>query len=395
MQPTSTTHNLCPEITLLLYLLSRTQKEITLEDSYNWDYFSELTHKLRVAPLVYKRVKENPFYLNIPQDIVNFLEQRYYKTLQKNTLLYHAFEQIHTICSQYNISIIPLKGIFLAEQVYGDIGIRPLSDIDLLVPEQDIDTCVTILSELGYRFDTRFVKSDFIDEQRESKHIPLMARQNVGVEFHMRVLSVDHSLGITTQDFWDHTIPGVLSGMQIQHFHPHFLLLHICLHEHEHFAHAKIHFIAYVDIAYCTATYRNCINWKEFTELCTKYNCVHQVFSHIYLAAKYIGADVPDNIYQLGASVCDNYSEDFFCNHVQGNTEFVAKKRNRNIIELKNVQGFTNKVRFLLHDMFPSQEFMINRYAIRYPHLYFLYYPRRIWDGGISLYKYLIKKERI
>ena len=173
--------NLPPEIVLMFQLLSQSEKPVCLQKNYDWDYFSTVTHQLRVAPLVYKRICDLNLEQLIPERIFSIIKQQYYKTLQKNTILYHAFTQIHTLCAEKNISIVPLKGIFLADYVYGDIGIRPLSDIDILVNKKNISTCVGLLTDIGFSFDTRFQKSEFIEEQKESKHIPLLAKQGVGV----------------------------------------------------------------------------------------------------------------------------------------------------------------------------------------------------------------------
>ena len=49
------------------------------------------------------------------------------------------------------IDVIPLKGPALAEALYRDPGLRPFTDLDLLVRRQDAARAVAVLGELGYR----------------------------------------------------------------------------------------------------------------------------------------------------------------------------------------------------------------------------------------------------
>jgi len=55
------------------------------------------------------------------------------------------------------IRSIALKGPLLGEAIYGDPGRRPSSDIDLLVPPEQLQTAVEVIRELGYRAPTDYV----------------------------------------------------------------------------------------------------------------------------------------------------------------------------------------------------------------------------------------------
>ena len=49
------------------------------------------------------------------------------------------------------IPVIPLKGPLLAEALYDDPGLRPFTDLDLLVRKRDVPRAVALLATLGYR----------------------------------------------------------------------------------------------------------------------------------------------------------------------------------------------------------------------------------------------------
>jgi hypothetical protein len=386
---------LSEEIACIIRCLSHNNKAFYFSDSLDWELFKTIARELRIAPILYYAICKQNLQKSIPDDVLQLLESHYYKTLQKNTVLYHHLSQLLIRFNKENITVVGLKGIFLAETVYEDIALRQLSDIDILIKKKDVSKCTEILTAMGFEFDTSFVKSDFITDMRDGKHLPMLVKQGVGVELHTHLIGKDNACTISTQDFWNSTRPGNLSGLPVLHFHPHYLLLHIILHADEHFASAKIHFIGYIDIARIIETYKKEINWNVFTELCDSYSCSNQVFIHLYLAAKYIGIDIPQEIFKKASQYCDSYQEEFFVHHIMCDTSFVPKKKNRNISELQTISGFRNKIRYLLDDMFPSKTFMLNRYKIKNPKMYMFYYPRRLFEGIVSLVKYVLHIGRI
>ena len=87
----------------------------------------------------------------------------YYKTLYMNIKFYDAYGKILSKFEEHNIQHIPLKGIYLAEWLYKDIGLRLLSDIDLLVKVSDGQKCIQLLMELGYKYEHQPVVSALVD----------------------------------------------------------------------------------------------------------------------------------------------------------------------------------------------------------------------------------------
>lgn len=378
------------EISWILSCIRQTPDSQFMQANFDWKYVCNVCVQLRIAPLIYHCIGKHNLSNTIPYTELEYLQKHYNKTIQKNTILYHTWTIISAEFRKKNIDVVPLKGIFLAETVYGDISMRQLSDMDILIQRKHIPDGVQILTNMGFTFDERYKKSDFIQDLRDSKHIPLLAKQGIGIELHTSLIIEDKGFCIPMQDFWTNTKPAKLSDMDCLQFHPHYLLIHICMHLDEHFVSAKIHFIAYVDILHCITTYTDTIHWDELYELCRNYGCEEQVFSHIYLTSKYLQAHIPAHIALKAEQLCSAYKEEYFLHHIHCDTSYSPKKKNRNIAELAHIKGWKAKCLYLLHDMFPSKTFMINRYRITNHKFYPFYYIRRIFDGFISLVKYVL-----
>jgi len=359
----------------------------------NWHSFLHKAIQNRLAPLIFKVLSESKLSTLIPELIFIELQKHYYKTISKNTLLFSAFDDILAKWKSQEIKVVALKGIFLAQIVYEDISIRPLSDIDVFVTKKDAEACANVLLSDGYQWDTSLIKSEFILAEKDLKHLPMLHKDGIGFEIHSSLIVTDKSFHIPLEDFWGNTQTyGELSNTVLA-FNPDYLLLHICMHLDEHFVDANIHFIAYIDILWITEKYKSEINWIRFEEMCIKYNCTANVYPHLYLSYKYLDAPIPDFITKKASILCTEYYHTYFVNKLQANSDFKAEKKNRNITDLKKINGLWNKIRFLFDDMFPSKRYMITRYNIKNTKTLYWYYVVRQFGGVKSLLHYLSKKD--
>ncbi|GAB4524424.1 MAG: hypothetical protein Fur0018_07970 [Anaerolineales bacterium] len=89
--------------------------------------------------------------LPIPAGLLDSLAPAYYETLARNTLLLQELGRILEAFEQAGIEVIVLKGAALAQTLYEDIGLRPMSDIDLLVRPEDVWRVWKIICSLGYQ----------------------------------------------------------------------------------------------------------------------------------------------------------------------------------------------------------------------------------------------------
>jgi len=145
--------------TELLFLLSRLDPDISsLENArafipnLNWDAFVPLTVKHGVSSLVYKNILRLE---NIPQDILARFEGLYNQCLRLNILMASELDRIIEVLSLEGIEVITLKGPVASEKIFGDIGLYPSGDIDILVKVDDIGRVKDLLESDGYRLNDK------------------------------------------------------------------------------------------------------------------------------------------------------------------------------------------------------------------------------------------------
>ncbi len=85
-----------------------------------------------------------------PSSVLDVLRESFLKNATRNALLYHDLAQVLTTLQTAGIKVAVLKGTHLAALIYPHIGLRPMADIDLLVPADKLELTHTLLLSLGY-----------------------------------------------------------------------------------------------------------------------------------------------------------------------------------------------------------------------------------------------------
>lgn len=86
----------------------------------------------------------------IPPSDMSALTQRYQTNLHKALFLSRELIRIVDHLSALGIEVMPYKGLALAEIAYGDIALRQVGDIDILIRPQDLPRAHAAVRELGY-----------------------------------------------------------------------------------------------------------------------------------------------------------------------------------------------------------------------------------------------------
>jgi hypothetical protein len=104
-----------------------------------------------VAGLLYKNLKKAGVLGYLGHEQIRHLQSAYYLTICFNLALIHDLKEILRRLNQRKIRVVLLQGIGLLQQTYKDIGLRPLTDIDLWVLPGRRDAVDDALAGLGYK----------------------------------------------------------------------------------------------------------------------------------------------------------------------------------------------------------------------------------------------------
>lgn len=368
--------------------------EDLIDSVEDWKLFTTGAIRNSVGPLIYKSFSYARNYSSIPDSTISKLKQAYYISFNRNESIYECFHVAIKAFSEKGKSVIALKGIFLADKIYHDIGLRHMSDIDLLVKKEDAECCREILYDIGFETRDRY-KSEFIRSTHDVKHLPQLVRNKISIELHLKTHTDDCEYNVIIDDYWKNATNAYISNTACLALCPNDLLQHLCLHLDYHFKNGKIQLYSYCDIAEVLKFFKNEIDWDTFEKSCSDYNCSKNAYLQLYLAYKYFTAPLPDYVKNIAIGYADEQSARLFLSYLKGNRGEISNEIvNSNIKKLRRIKGTGNRIKYLLDDIFPSPAFMRSRYMIKYKPLIFWYYIIRLMSGITGLFKHLAKPKK-
>ena len=117
------------------------------------DRLIDLADREGLTCLFYRNLKKSGLLETLSPQQRERLQKTYYKTAGFNLKLIHELKEVLFLVKQENIHVVLLQGMDLLQQLYEDIGLRPMIDIDLWVLQKDYTTFTAILTRQGYQRD--------------------------------------------------------------------------------------------------------------------------------------------------------------------------------------------------------------------------------------------------
>jgi len=131
------------------------------------------------------------------------------------------------------VRVVPLKGIWLAENIYEDGACRPMCDIDLLVPPEDLVRARAVFERLGY------TTTDYFSNLERDKHIRYTRPDTVlPIELHWRLWRTSemdqHLSEPNSNRIWEGLQEEKLHGVPVHIFPPDRQLVYLAQHIQNH-----------------------------------------------------------------------------------------------------------------------------------------------------------------
>jgi Uncharacterised nucleotidyltransferase len=200
-----------------------------------WELIFERVRVHHVYPLLFQNLDRLGFP-GVSGHVRADLEALYKVNVFRNTLLAEELARVLTLLEGAGIPVIPLKGITLAESLYGDIGLRLCTDIDVLVPRRMVAQVLHLLLASGYR--AEFTERFFVDRLRHRDTECRLEREERGFRFfldlHWGVLWRTSCDGGATEDLWSEARPKPFFNVSAYTLSPEWNLLFLAAHAAHH-----------------------------------------------------------------------------------------------------------------------------------------------------------------
>ena len=180
----------------------------------------------RVLPLLYHNLRAN----EVSDPFMGRLRGIYRRTWYQNQVRMHAMTRSLGLLAEAGIQTMVLKGAALISHCYRDYGLRPMEDVDILVPVDQARPAIRTL--LAHNFVPCAAPQDeLLDKIAEpERHVQIHFKDPRGYELDLQWRLFQESLGPdTSQEFW----PGVaaeIEGIRTRVLTAADQLLHVCVH---------------------------------------------------------------------------------------------------------------------------------------------------------------------
>jgi hypothetical protein len=219
------------------------------------------------------------------------LERAYYATGARNAALLSDLREVLTAFAAHGIETAVLKGAALVETVYGNLAVRPMHDLDLLVWEADTAAAARTLERLGFEPDDWYRPADWYVAHMH--HLVPYRRGLVKVEVHHHLLPPEFAVTVPLDVLWARVRPATVAGVPAKVLGPEDLLAHLVLHvvlAHDFTA----GLFRLRDIAEAVAHYRADIDWDRV--LAASAGVERPMYAGLRAARDVVGAEVPHRV---------------------------------------------------------------------------------------------------
>ncbi len=313
----------------------------------------------------------------IPADIAARLQTEMLASTQQVLVALAAARRIDEVLADAGVPALFLKGVHLAASVYPQAGLRPMRDIDVLVPEERADDALAALERAGAARESG--KDGDLDAWRAGMHhLPalVMPGRGVRVEVHTSLSPREQVSAAGVRDIpdWDQLWPRAASiecaGRTVRVLSPEDLLVHLVVHAvyHHRLSNGPL---ALADVGFLLARHR--IDWAAVWRAAEQQGIVRGCVLLLRLLEREWGPE-PVEWHGRGASVDDEVLQSASMLLLQ------ESQRPGHLVIAKASRGVGGAVRLALQRIFMPRRDLALMYPVKADSLAaFAWYPRHWW----------------
>ncbi|OAS85157.1 nucleotidyltransferase family protein [Metabacillus litoralis] len=370
--------NVPREVILILQLLKKDNHKLIEENSTNifadidWNLFIEQAKHHRVFPVLQSKLKGISNKL-IPSFVFQNLLLDYKINTFNMLKLSAEMERVSKIFIEEEIRLLFLKGPVIAHELYGDISLRTSSDLDFLIPLEDLNKAEVLLQQLGYEKED-YIKTVLNDWKWRHHHVTYFHPQKqMKLEIHWR-LNPGPGFEPNFEELWKRKSKSKLTTYPVFFLGKEDLFLFLVSHGARH-GWSRLRWL--LDIHHMT---EQDIDWGKTNKLLKKYHIHNLGAQALVLSTKLLNSKISVDM----KSILENrdscglaqeaifYLERMVNLHTDPVPEDISRYHKRHLISLMSGR---QKVLFYLSVLHPYSE---DAETLPLPkQLHFLYFPLR------------------
>lgn len=346
-----------------------------------WELWARSVVRAGVAPLLASILRRYP---EVPAAVLAAWRRLYVWHLRRNSGSLRELAEALEALRGAGIPTLLLKGAALGVAVYGNVGLRPMGDIDLLVHREDAARALALMEGLGYATtgaETRPGATLEYENEVALRHTrkPQMAP----VELHWGLLDSPHYQSTLDMEwFWRTAQPLEIEGAATLMLGPEAQLLHLCAHLMLHHGGASGHLQWYHDIAEVLVAYENALDWEALLAVAAANDLVLPLQRVLPVVWDGWQLEPPAGVRAQLAALQASAKEAQLFGQLTAPARPVAQ---RFFTDLASMPGWRQRWAYAWENIFPAPAYMRDRYRLSNPLLLPFAYLWRWFRGLASL----------
>lgn len=373
----------------LLGLLRGSDAETLLPlapEDRNWEEIISDAAAQGFTPWLYRRLKQSDMGRRLPAGLADRLEAEFFGLAARNIMLSNELGGVLRAFEGKQLRCAPLRGLALAECLYGDITARPMGDLDLLVRKQDLAEVAAILRDLGFReMDRRpgFAQAFYYTLKFfKDRHGWII------VEPHWSLAYPPFAERLDMEPVWRRCVRGRVAGVETWLLAQEELLLNLCLHLAHHDGSAPL--LWYYELDRFLRQQEATIDWSRVLILTQEAKLEFFLSKALGAVQALFATPIPGHVLSRLAQEPPRSVEGRLVRWLAGASTVDGKE---SLAVLFTLTGFSAKLRYALALLFPTPEFMRLQYGLSRRSQLGLAYIRRFcrlsWESLKGLLKLL------
>lgn len=288
----------------LLLKVALSDKETALDCWTQWKSINDFENDVdlgsfRLLPLVFHKLQT----FDYSDELTGRLKGIYRKSWSNNQQLIYKASLLIDEIRRVGIEVMAVKGIPLSLTVYNNLAIRPMYDVDILVPLSTKMEAIQFLRDKGFvPDDERILEFSLI----YGKGMGFKNESGFEVDLHWRPL-LDSIMNSDPDDFWDKARPIKIGNTRALIMSPEDELLCTFVHGLRRKPLPPIRWVA--DAVSIIRNNKDNLDWDRFLAYSVKYKVVIQVKSGLGYIYQTFDLPVPEDVIRKLKRISPSYSE--------------------------------------------------------------------------------------
>lgn len=348
-----------------------------------WPPLAEAAARESLAPLLHAALKALGRSDDPPPPICERLRNAFLITDTANWLAYQELGQVLDLFALEAVPVVLLKGCALAATLYPEPGLRPMGDLDVLIPQAQAAAAGALLKSRGFDEMAEMAEgfgARYLQEKIYVRHTGRPAQ----VDAHWHLTSMPYyRTRIPIEWFWERTVEASITGHSARLFAPEAQLLHLSLHFALH--HWSDRLLWAFDLALLLAQHSGTLDWDEAVEAARRFGLAQAMQTSLAVVAEWWGVAPPPAALARLKAARPGVAERWLLRVM------TARRREARILsDGLSLPGTRAKLGYWLGLVFPSQAYMRQRYGVKHGALLPAYYAARLLTGAFQLARSMI-----